>query len=307
MTIFLFLIVVLVWGLTWYGIHLQLGPVPAEVSVFWRFLLAAVLLWVWLIATGRLHRVPARQHLWFAALGLTLFSANFLFFYTAENYIPSGIVSVVFSMATVFNALNQWLFRGIRPSRRVLLGACLGSLGVALLFTDQLAPSRAYAGTALGIALALAGTYCFSLGNLISRRATQDGTTLPNAVARGMAWGAVFLAIVVTSQSHSFMPALSMTYLAALLYLAMIGSVVGFLAYLSLVGRIGPERAAYVTVLSPIIALAVSTLLEGYVWNSLAMIGLPLILLGNIVIFVPAFRLRLFVRPDRRRAPYRLG
>lgn len=290
MTALLFSIVVLAWGLTWYAIHLQLGPVPTGVSIFWRIFLAAVLLWVWLVATGRWRRARLRQHGWFAALGLTLFCANFLFIYEAETYIPSGIVAVVFSMATVFNALNQWLFRGIRPSVRVLAGAGFGSAGVALLFADHFASIGGGAATAMGIVLALAGTFSFSVGNLVSRRAIGEGTTLPNAVVRGMAWGSAFLAIAVLGGGHGFMPGLSISYLAALLYLAGIGSVAGFLAYLSLVSRIGPERAAYVTVLSPVIALGVSTLLEGYVWTAAAAIGLPLILLGNVVIFAPALR-----------------
>ncbi|HEX7390275.1 MAG TPA: DMT family transporter [Acidiphilium sp.] len=290
MTALLFSIVVLAWGLTWYAIHLELGPVPTEVSIFWRIFLAAMLLWVWLVATGRWRRARFRQHVWFAALGLTLFCANFLFLYEAETCVPSGIVAVVFSMATVFNALNQWLFRGIRPSVRVLAGAGLGTAGVALLFADHLTSIGADAATAMGIALALAGTFCFSAGNLVSRRAIGEGTTLPNALVRGMAWGSAFLAIVVIGGGHGFVPGLSISYLAALLYLAGIGSVVGFLAYLSLISRIGPERAAYVTVLSPVIALGVSTLLEGYVWTAAAVIGLPLILLGNVVIFAPALR-----------------
>ena len=286
-TVFLFLSVVLAWGLTWYGIHLQLGSVPADVSIFWRFLLAAIAIWGWLGATGRLRRTDARQHLWFAALGATLFSGNFLLFYGAEGNVPSGIVSVVFSLATVFNAFNQWLFLGIRPTRRLLIGAVLGAIGVALLFSGQIFAPGMHGGAALGIALALGGTYCFSLGNLISRRVTQDGTTLPNAVARGMSWGVVFLGLAVALHRQSFVPGGTVPYVSALLYLALIGSMFGFLAYLSLVARIGPERAAYVTVFSPVIALGLSTMLEGYAWNGHVLFGLPMILAGNAVIFFP--------------------
>jgi drug/metabolite transporter (DMT)-like permease len=74
-------------------------------------------------------------------------------------------------------------------------------------------------------------------------------------------------------------------YLGALLYLAIPGSVIGFTAYLTLVGRIGPERAAYCTVLFPIVALAVSTLFEGYQWSFLAVVGLVLVVAGNLVAF----------------------
>jgi drug/metabolite transporter (DMT)-like permease len=269
---------------------MQLGPVPADVSVFWRFLLAAIAIWGWLGATGRLRRAARRQHLWFAALGATLFSGNFLFLYGAEGYVPSGTVSVVFSLATVFNAFNQWLFLGVRPTQQVLIGAALGAVGIVLLFSDQIFAPGLHSGAALGFALALGGTYCFSLGNLISRRATRDGTSLPNAVARGMSWGVVYLGLVVALHRQSFVPRGTVPYMSALLYLALIGSVFGFLAYLSLVARIGPERAAYVTILSPVIALGLSTMLEGYNWNVSMILGLPMILAGNFVIFFPSSR-----------------
>jgi drug/metabolite transporter (DMT)-like permease len=290
----LFFIVVLAWGLTWYGIHLQLGAAPDDVSIFWRFLVAAIALWAWLIASGRARRVSMRQHIWFAAMGATLFSANFLSFYACEAYIPSGIAAVVFSMAIAFNALNLFLFRRIRPSARVVVGAVLGTMGVACLFADQILAPAGQSGMARGILLALLGTYLFSLGNLATGQATRTGIDLPNAMARGMGWGAAFLAGIVLLHGHSFMPGTSATYLGALLYLAIIGSVIGFLAYLTLVARIGAERAAYTTVITPIIALSVSAVLEGYGWNPVSLAGLPLILLGNVVIFAPARWIRAF-------------
>jgi len=282
----LFTVVVFVWGLTWYAIKLQLGPVPAETSIFWRFLVASAIMWIGLALAGRLKRVPLRAHLWFAALGAALFCGNFLFFYNAEKFIASGVVSVVFAMASAFNVLNQWLFNGVRPTARTVFGALIGVVGVAFLFADQLA---AGGGSALGLLLTIGGTYCFSLGNLASRPAAKAAGDLPNAIARAMTWGAAMLAVVVAARGLSFAPSTQPVYVGALLYLAAIGSALGFLAYLALVARIGPERAAYTTVLSPVIALAVSWLLEGYQWSPWALIGAPLILVGNVVIFLPEF------------------
>ncbi|MGO9769786.1 MAG: DMT family transporter [Roseiarcus sp.] len=292
MNALLFGFVVLVWGLTWYAIKLQLGATPAEVSIFWRFFLSAAILWAGLAATGRLRRAPLRGHVWFAALGLVLFSGNFLCFYNAERFVASGVVSVVFAMASAFNVANQWLFRGIRPTPRVVVGALIGALGVACLFADQLAATAGASQAAVGLGLALAGTYCFSLGNLASRPATRAAADLPNAIARAMSWGAAILAATAAARGLSFAPTMSVAYLGALVYLSAIGSVLGFLVYLGLVSRIGPERAAYTTVLSPVIALAVSSSLEGYQWNRWALVGAPLILIGNVVIFRPRLRRR---------------
>jgi drug/metabolite transporter (DMT)-like permease len=283
----LFAFVVLVWGLTWFAISLQLGATPPETSIFWRFLISAAVMWAGLALTGRLKRAPWRGHLWFAALGLALFSCNFLFFYNAETFVVSGVVSVVFATAAAFNVFNQWLFRGKRPELSMIVGALIGVAGVALLFADQLAKTRASAGSALGLALALGGTYCFSLGNLASRPAAEAAGDLPNAIARGMTWGTAVLALVVLARGLSFAPSRDPLYVSALLYLSVFGSAAGFLAYLALVARIGPERAAYTTVLSPAIALAISSLFEGYRWSAWALIGAPLILVGDVVIFAP--------------------
>ena len=290
MNALLFTLVVFVWGLTWYAIRLELGPVPTETSIFWRFLVASAIMWIGLAVAGRLKRVPLRAHLWFAALGAALFSCNFLFLYNAERFIASGVVSVVFAMASAFNVFNRWLFNGVRPTARTVLGALIGVAGVALLFADQLAATAAAGGgSALGLLLSIGGTYCFSLGNLASRPAAKAAGDLPNAIARAMTWGAALLAAVVAARGLSFAPSTTPIYVGALLYLAAIGSALAFLVYLALVDRIGPERAAYTTVLSPVIALAISWLLEGYHWSSWALIGAPLILIGNVVIFLPKF------------------
>lgn len=287
MQVGLFIIVVLVWGLTWYAIRLQLGATPELVSIFWRFALAVVILWVGLALTGRLKPVAWRLHRWLAALGAALFCCNFIFIYGAEHSVPSGLVSVIFSMATIFNAFNEWLFKGVRPSWRVVFGAALGVLGVLCLFADQISLTT-HRAELFGILMALAGTYCFSLGNLTSARITALGVDLPNATVRGMSWGLCLLAVIILLQGHGFWPHLSNTYLFGLAYLSVMGTVVGFLAYLSLVARMGPAKAAYTTVLSPIVALAVSATLEHLGWNIVSLAGVVLVLAGNIIIFTPA-------------------
>ncbi len=285
MSAFLFLVVVIVWGLTWFAIHLQLGATPDVVSIFWRFASASILLWAFMLASRAYRRVSWRNHLGYGALGLCLFSVNFLFLYAAGRHISSGLESVVFSLATVLNVFNQFIFRRIRPSARVLAGAALGSLGVALLFADQLTgPSL----DAIGILLALGGTYCFSLGNLLSTRMTADGTSLANVMVRAMSWGTAFLAALTILSGDHFAISTGELYLGGLAYLAIFGTIIGFFAYLTLVARIGASRAAYVTVITPVVALTVSTFFEFYHWSGLAVPATILILLGNLIIFLPA-------------------
>jgi drug/metabolite transporter (DMT)-like permease len=286
MTALLFVLVILAWGFSWFAIKLQLGPVPPEVAIFHRFVLAAVLLGLGLAVTRRFRPARLSQHRRFAVLGATLFGLNFLLIYFATQHIASGVVSVVFTASTIFNAFNQWVFFRVRPQARVVAGAVCGMTGIGLLFASEWAGVAGRPESAQGILLALGGTYAFSLGNLASVRAAADGTDLPNMTLRGMCGGAFFLGAFALLRGQSFALDMSWRYLGGLAYLAVPGSILGFLAYLALVARTGPARAAYVTVLFPLVALTVSTIAEGYVWTTAAIIGLPLILIGNLIIFV---------------------
>lgn len=285
MTALLFTALVTVWGFTWFAIKLQLGHVAPELSICYRFVLAAAVLWVLLAAMRRIRSAPWAGQGWFALLGLTLFSLNFLLIYSATQYIASGVVSVLFTTATLFNAFHQWLFLRRAPSPRVVAGALCGIAGIGLLFLQEFSQLGAGHDQLLGIGLAIAGTYVFSLGNMVSIRAVRVAGDLPNAIVRGMTWGVVFLAAFAFLRGVPFVVPTTLPYLAGLVYLAIPGSIIGFFAYLSLLQRVGPDRAAYATVLFPVLALAVSTVLENYVWTPAGLGGLALVLAGNLVIF----------------------
>ncbi|HXH03135.1 MAG TPA: EamA family transporter [Candidatus Competibacteraceae bacterium] len=277
--------VVLIWGLTWIAIKLQLGLVPAPVSIAYRFAIAAVVLFAWLLATGRLQRLQAADHGFCLLQGLCLFCLNFLCFYNATAYIPSGVVAVVFSTATLWNAFNGRLFLGTAITARVLGGAGLGLLGIGALFWPELRGQGAGADTLYGLALALAGTYNFSLGNMISAHQQRRGLRPLTSNAWGMLYGTGLLLLYVLAAGIPLRFDPAPGYVLALLYLAIPGSVIGFTAYLTLVGRIGPDKAAYATVLFPVVALNVSAWVEGYQWSPLALAGLAAVLAGNVLVF----------------------
>lgn len=285
MTLFLFAATVLIWGTTWIAIAFQIGPVAPLVSVFYRFALAAVLLLAGLALSGRL-RLPARgDRIWILAQGLCLFSLNFLCFYYATARIPSGLSSVIFSLATLANAVNARIFFGERIEPRVLVAAVVGVSGVALMFRAELAGQGLTLRAAQGIGLAMLGTTIFSLGNMVSRRNSAAGIGVMQANGWGMACGAVILAGLIGLSATPVTLPDQPRYLGALVYLAVIGSIAGFGAYLGLVRRIGTARAAYATVMFPVIALMLSAIYEGYVWTPLSVLGLALALSGNLVLF----------------------
>ncbi|MBL0572019.1 DMT family transporter [Aeromonas hydrophila] len=290
MNLMLYLATVLIWGSTWIAIAWQLGPIPIEVSVLYRFALAALALFALLTASGRFPRLPWAGQRYAALLGGLLFSTNFLCFYHATLYIPSGLSAVIFASASIFNGLNLWLFEGKRPGLRWLQGSLLGLLGTLLLFWPVLADAQLGANGWKGLLLACGGTLCFSLGNLVSARGQRQDYHVLQLVPWGMVYGVVLLLGWVTLLGQQLVIPTDGHYLAAMVYLALFGSVIAFTAYLTLVGRIGASKASYATVLFPLVALTLSTFYEGFVWQPVSVVGVMISLLGNLVIFAPPLR-----------------
>jgi drug/metabolite transporter (DMT)-like permease len=285
MTLILYVLTVAIWGTTWIALKLQLGIVPIPWSIAWRFALASAVLFAWLALRGHL-RPPRREVRWFVvAQGLCLFCINFICFLNASRTIASGLVAVVFSTATLWNALGARVVFKRRLTPAIIGGGALGLGGLLLMFWPELAHHGASAGTWRGLAFALAGTMCFSCGNLLSARMQALGETPALTNAWGMAVGTIALVSGCTVFGVAPVFDISPTYIGAWLYLAIPGSVVGFTAYLLLVGRLGPERAAYCTVLFPLVALAISSVLEDYRWTTPALFGLVLVMAGNLLVF----------------------
>ncbi|WP_065758784.1 DMT family transporter [Pseudomonas defluvii] len=285
MNLFLYLLTVVIWGTTWIALKLQLGVVAIPVSIVYRFALAALLLFAILLLSRRLQPMSRRAHGLCLAQGLCLFCVNFMCFLTASQWIPSGLIAVVFSTATLWNALNARVFFGQRIAANVMGGGALGLSGLALLFWPELSGHAASRETLTGLALALLGTLCFSAGNMLSSLQQKAGLKPMTTNAWGMFYGATMLAVYCLISGIPFAMEWNTRYIGSLLYLVIPGSVIGFTAYLTLVGRMGPERAAYCTVLFPLVALNVSAFVEGYQWTPPALFGLLLVMLGNVLVF----------------------
>ncbi|MEE1674167.1 EamA family transporter [Agarivorans aestuarii] len=285
---FIYFATVFIWGTTWLAIAYQIGDVPIANSIMYRFALASLVLVLFLLVTKRLQRLSLKQHASCLLLGLCLFSCNFMLFYHAAQYIPSGLISIVFSIATIMNMGNSWLFHGQKPSMRLICGGLLGISGIVLLFAPDLRHSETASQQLLGLVMALAGTYCFSLGNMLSAKQQKQGLSVLSVNAYGMAYGAALLLFWGLLSGQEFGFSTEPLYLGSLLYLAIIGSVLGFSFYLVLVGKLGPQKAAYATVLFPVVALGLSTVFEGYQWSAISLAGVAIVLLGNLLVFTKA-------------------
>lgn len=294
---------VLIWGSTWYAITFQLGPVAASWSVAWRMALSAVVLLGFCLFAGRRLRFSRRDHAGMALQGALLFSINYYIFYLAVGMLPSGLVALAFSTIQVMNiAFGALIFRQpVRPS--TLLGGAIGIAGLALIFRPQIAAFDLSNAGSLGLLLAFLATAVASLGNMAAVANQRRGIPIVQSNTIGMAYGALFTALFAGVQAVAFAGpgpafAFSGAYLGSLAYLALFGSVFGFGAYLTLVGRIGADRAAYATALFPIVALLISTVFEDYVWSATAIIGVAFVLVGNVAVMSGATR-----TPAERRTP----
>lgn len=276
--------VVFAWGFSWLALHYQVGVVAPEVSVMWRFAIAAPLMLAFAILRGEPMRHPVRDHLWFAALGATLFSTNFTLFYYGGAYLASGLLAVVFSLASVINVWLGFLVLGNPVDRRVVLGGMIGFLGVAAMFYPQLAGTSLNTGVLIGFMLCAAGTLSFCSGNMISAHLQRRGVPVLPACGYGMMYGAVGLAIFAAVRGLTFIIEPTVKYIGGLIFLSVVSSVIAFGSYLTLLGRIGADRAGYSTVMFPVVALAVSTFAEDYRWTWPAIAGLLAVMAGNLLV-----------------------
>lgn len=283
----LYFAAVFIWGSTWYAIKFQLGAVPPELSVAYRFALAALILFVWCLARGLPMRFNRQQHFWMGLQGLNLFCLNYLIFYWATAELTSGLIAVIFSTIVLMNIVNSALFFRKSIDASMVAGAITGLLGIILVFWPEVANLQQNSGAFKGLMLSLLGTFIASLGNMISARNQREHLPVIQGNAFGMAYGALILFLFAAIQGASFVYDNSLPYNLSLLYLALFGSVLAFGSYLTLLGRIGPEKAAYATVLFPLVALGISTFFEGYEWSVIAAGGVALVVAGNILIIMP--------------------
>jgi drug/metabolite transporter (DMT)-like permease len=279
----LFALVTLIWGSTWLAITFQFGVVAPGLSVAYRFALAAAALAAWCRATGRSLAFSGRDHRFLAAQGVLMFGANYAAIYEAERYLASGLVAVVFSTIVFMIPLGMRLVYGVPLAPRTMLAAALGVAGVALLFLPELRSVGQGASTAQGFVFALGATALSTAGNLIAVRNHRAKVGVLAGTAWGMAWGAVTAAVIAFANGATLTFDLRPAYLLSLAYLAMFGSVVAFGAYLTLMRKVGVGLAGYTGVTTPVIAVLLSTLFEGFQWTAASALGAALALAGNAI------------------------
>ncbi len=280
----LYALVVFVWGTSWIGMRWQVGVVAPEVSVLWRFALAFPLMFAWAAIAGQRMRHPLSSHVYFAAMGATMFSLNLVLFYTASLYVATGLMAVVFSLASIFNLVLSAIFIGQTIRLRMVLAGIVGLTGVALMFAPEITAQELSGRALIGLGISMLATLCFCSGNIVSAAAQRRGIPVLPGTAWGMLYGTGILAVIAIARGHPLIIEWNFRYIASLLWLAIVASVIAFTAFLTLIGRTSAARAGYMTILFPVVALVVSTFVEGYRWTPLAVLGLTLVIAGNVTV-----------------------
>ena len=273
----------MIWGSTWLIIKFQLGVVDPLLSVCYRFGLAGILLIVYAKAFKLNLSFTFKQHLLIALQGTLLFGLNYWLVYVSELYLTSGLVAVAFSMLIFLNIFFGAILLKYSIKRSVIYGAILGLAGTFLLLKQELTAFNWGNESFLGLVYCATAIVLSSLGNITSAYNQKQKIPVIQTNAFGMLYGALLMLIMALAMGKpiSFDP--SYSYILSLFYLVIFGSIIGFGCYLTLIGRIGVDKAAYAIVLIPVVALTLSFIFESFQITYYAISGIFLILTGNIL------------------------
>ena len=283
----LFAIASLIWGSTFFAITLQLGEVAPAVSVVYRFGLASAVLFGWCLLRGDRLRLPWPAMRWVVIQGLLSFALSYVCTYTAEQYLVSALVAVLFALMVFWNPLCSRVAFGTPISWRTWAAGMVAISGVTMLFFHAIADAwkdiigGGAGGFLFGLALAITATIASSAGNVVVSKIREQSSNLLLTMAWSMFWGTVMVALWALATGQAFTLPQSPRYWGGLLYLSLFGSVIAFAAYFTLINRSGSQKAVYIGVVTPVISLLLSIQLENYRPGPLEFLGM-IVCLGSV-------------------------
>ncbi len=264
-------------------IKFQLAVVDPIVSVSYRFAIAGLLLLLYSKITRLNLRFQSKDHLFFALQGVLLFGVNYWLVYLAEIELTSGLVAVLFSLIVFLNIFFATIFLKLRIHLLVLIGGCLGIAGTVIISLQELTSFQLNDKTFIALLLGLSAVILASLGNITSAYNQKNKLPVIQTNAFGMLYGSIAVLIVALFLGKDLIFEYTISYSLSLLYLAIFGSIFAFTTYLKLIGNIGPDKAAYVVLVIPIIALIISSFFEGFHFSFMTILGIIILLIGNVL------------------------
>ena len=290
----LFAICTLIWGSTWIAITYQIGHTAETLAVAWRYTLAALCLGLFCTVRGLPFKLPLHIHIKMAGVGFFLYCLNYTLLYMAQAHIISALLALMSSSIIYFNVVLRrwWLKQPIRLE--VVVGATFGLAGIICLFVPEFSKVSMDAALAAGLSIAFVSFFSASIGNVISERILTSGTPVIQMNFYAMSYAMMMLYVTAWHTNDTLVIPTAPEFYISLLYLAIFGSVLAFGSYMKLLKQIGADKAAYVVLVYPIVALVISTFFEGSTWSWLSVLGVAVILVGNAIAMgkVPMFMRR---------------
>ena len=283
----LYAICILIWGTTWFAITAQIDVLAPALGVALRFGLAAAVLFAFCLWRRIPLRFPARVQALVIAQGLTGFYASYVCVYEAERHVASGVVAVGYAASPLFGLVLARVFLGTPMAPRVALGGLAGVAGVVLIFWHEFARLTASDQVLWGAALTMVSVLLATLSTIATAGYQRLGVRGWAPLAWAMAWGAGAAALHALATGTPWHWSWRPGFLGSLAWLSLAGSIGAFGAYYALVHRVGTAKAGYVGVLTPLVALAVSSVLENFLWTDLTLAGIGLAIVGNVVALWP--------------------
>ena len=284
----LFLGALFFWSATWSVIGLTQVNIDLDptISVFIRFIIAGLIILIFVALTKRNLIFSIKDHLYFFVLGIFLYSGNYIFFYNSNVYLPSNIPATVFCLLTIFNILGERFIFNKPITILTLFGATLGITGIAIIFFKDFLSFNLNSATTLGLLFALLATLSASIGNLIAIYNKRNfNIPLLQNVAFAMIYGALVALIVSFIKGAEFyIPLKNLSYLLGQAYLIIFGSIISFLCYIRFIEKESATKGGYIGVIMPILALIIAMIFEDVKPDIYFLIGLPLALFGLILI-----------------------
>ena len=278
--------IVLFWGSLYFAISFQVGAIAPEVAVAYRFGLSGALILGWCIWRRKALKFSARQHLILFGQGVIMFSLTDMLLYNAIAYITSGVAALVLSTLPIFNIFFASIFLGMRIRPPVFVGAIFGVSGIVMVFWPELSAFDLTSTSLIGFGLCLIATVSASLAQIVSAYNQRSGLPPVETAGLCMLYGAAFSVLVSLCLGRNFTWDWSNDFLLSFGYIVIVCTVFAWVCYLILIGRIGPDRAGYVSILVPIIALVISTLFEDFRWTMLSLAGAGAIISGSLFILL---------------------
>lgn len=290
---FYFITCSIIWGLTWIAIQYQLHSVNPNVAVFYRFIVASLILFAFCAFRKIALKFEKKDHLNFAAQGFFMFFLNYQMSYRASQLAPSALVALAFTALIYFNLFGGRVFLKIPIEKKVFWGAVVSFVGMTFVSIGEIGDQTIQSTAIFGFLLSLLATVSASAGNLISMKSRLRKIPVSSNNAWGMLYGALFSFIYCVAMQRSFeVYNVDSSFIWSFIFLTLFGTIFSFGAYLKLIETLGPSRAAFTSVISPIIAIGVSMQFESLHVGLALGFGILLCLLGNLIALIPSHYLR---------------